>query len=73
MSAQEPKISGTGQRLVLAAPFLWLMLFFLLPFALVAKVSLSQSVLGQPPYQPVFDWHGVSDFLDKLKQLSWDS
>jgi putrescine transport system permease protein len=73
MSARDPKFPGLGQRLVLAMPFLWLVLFFLLPFALVAKVSLSQSVLGQPPYQPVFDWHGLSDFLGKLRQFSADA
>jgi len=47
-----------------------LVLFFLVPFALVAKVSLSQAVLGQPPYQPVFDWHDPAGFFDKIRQFS---
>ncbi len=51
-------------------PFLWLGLFFLVPFALVAKVSLSQAVLGQPPYRPIFDWHDPGSFVDKLHQFS---
>ena len=37
------------------APYLWIVLFFLLPFAFVAKIALSQSALAQPPYLPVFD------------------
>lgn len=37
------------------APYLWMVLFFLLPFAFVAKIALSQSALAQPPYQPIFD------------------
>ncbi|MGO9133789.1 MAG: ABC transporter permease [Methylovirgula sp.] len=61
---------GLARGLVLAVPYLWLVLFFLLPFALVAKVSLSQSVLAQPPYQPVFDWHDPASFLEKLQQFS---
>ncbi|HEY8572447.1 ABC transporter permease [Phenylobacterium sp.] len=34
------------------APCLWLALFFAFPFALVAKLSLSDSVLAMPPYAP---------------------
>ncbi len=37
------------------APYLWMVLFFLLPFAFVAKIALSQSALAQPPYLPTFD------------------
>lgn len=59
-----------GQRFVLALPFVWLILFFLVPFALVVKISLSQSVLAQPPYRPVFDWSDPGGFFDKLHQFS---
>ena len=59
-----------GRRLILALPFAWLVLFFLVPFALVVKVSLSQSVLAQPPYRPVFDWSDLGSFFDKLRQFS---
>lgn len=41
--------------LVFALPYLWLLLFFALPFAIVFKISLSESVLGQPPYSPLLD------------------
>ena len=38
-----------GRRAVIALPLVWLTLFFLLPFALVLKISLSESVIAIPP------------------------
>ena len=38
------------------APFLWLGLFFLFPFLLVAKLSLSDTALAIPPYTPRIYW-----------------
>ncbi|MDF0750770.1 ABC transporter permease subunit [Marinobacter sp. 71-i] len=42
------------RRVVFGIPFLWLLLFFLLPFALVLKISFSSAVMAIPPYEPVF-------------------
>jgi putrescine transport system permease protein len=42
-------------RLAAIAPYLWMALFFLVPFAFVLKISLSQTAIAQPPYTPVFD------------------
>jgi putrescine transport system permease protein len=42
-------------RLAAIAPYLWMALFFLVPFGFVAKISLSQTAIAQPPYVPVFD------------------
>jgi putrescine transport system permease protein len=42
-------------RLAAIAPYLWMALFFLVPFAFVLKISLSQTAISQPPYTPVFD------------------
>src|SRR6202012_2795141 len=33
----------------------WMVLFFLVPFAFVLKIGLSQTAIAQPPYTPVFD------------------
>jgi putrescine transport system permease protein len=41
---------------VLAIPYGWLLLFFLVPFAIVLKIAFSQSALGVPPYTPLLDW-----------------
>ncbi len=60
-------------RLVLALPYGWLILFFLAPFALVLKVSLSSSELGQPPYAPIFNSFDLADIRDKLGALSLDA
>ena len=50
--------------------YLWLAVFFLLPFVIVLKISLSQTVLAQPPYSPVLDISaglaGLADFVGKL-------
>ena len=32
-----------------------MVLFFLVPFGFVLKISLSQTAIAQPPYVPVFD------------------
>jgi len=61
-------------RAILLLPYLWLVIFFLAPFVIVLKISLSQTALAQPPYLPVFDasagWVGLMEFA---KQLSADS
>jgi putrescine transport system permease protein len=37
-------------------PYAWVAVFFGVPFLLVAKLSLSDSVLAIPPYAPRLDW-----------------
>jgi len=39
-----------GRRLVIGLPFVWLLLFFLLPFAIVIKISLAEALIAVPPY-----------------------
>ena len=59
-----------GKRAVVLLPYLWLAIFFLVPFAIVLKISLSQTAITQPPYVPVFDlaagWQGLQDFFAQL-------
>jgi putrescine transport system permease protein len=44
-------MSGRARRAaVLAAPALWLALFFVVPFAIVLGISLAQQAMGIPPY-----------------------
>ena len=56
--------------LVTWIPYAWLVAFFLLPFLIVLKMSLSQSAIAQPPYTPVFDlssgWSGAMAFFAGL-------
>ena len=64
-------IAAITSRLVILVPYLWLLLFFLIPFVIVFKISLSQTAIAMPPYVPVFD--GVAGFLDNLRELSFDN
>jgi len=47
----------TGRTLVIAIPTIWLLLFFLVPFLIVLKISFAETRwLGSPPYTPLFEW-----------------
>jgi len=50
-----PSIFTRPARLAAIVPYLWMALFFLVPFGFVLKISLSQTAIAQPPYTPVFD------------------
>ena len=45
-----------GKRLVIAVPYVWLLLFFLIPFIIVFKISFSEVRLAMPPYAPLWEW-----------------
>jgi putrescine transport system permease protein len=61
---------SAGQRVIVLLPYLWLVAFFLVPFLIVLKISLSQTATAQPPYTPVFDpaagWAGLKEFFGEL-------
>lgn len=57
--------------LVVILPGLWLGLFFLLPFAIVFRLSGSTVAIAMPPYTPVFDWQSWGDLWSKLQQLTF--
>ena len=46
------------RRFAVAAPYLWLFVFFLAPFAIILKISFADPILAQPPYSPAFDSNG---------------
>jgi putrescine transport system permease protein len=45
-----------GRFLVGLPPYGWLLVFFLLPFLIVLKISLSELQAAIPPYKPIFGW-----------------
>ena len=65
-----PRQDRTVARLLRLPPLLWLCAFFLLPFAITLKISLSEPATAIPPYFPVLDWQGGLDgwssFLEAL-------
>ncbi len=52
-----------GRALVIAVPFLWLLVFFLVPFLVVAKISLSEAAIALPPFTPLMEWDGLRAVL----------
>jgi len=55
-----------GRLVLIGAPFLWLLVFFLLPLLIVVKISLAESTIGIPPYTPLLangnnslEWRGT--------------
>jgi putrescine transport system permease protein len=58
------------RRAAIGIPYVWLIIFLLVPFLIVLRISLSQTELAQPPYSPVFDlsagWQGLKDFVAAL-------
>jgi len=43
------------QRFAVAIPYLWLLIFFLAPFAIILKISVADPIMAQPPFTPAFD------------------
>lgn len=58
------------KRLLVIIPYLWLGVLFLLPFAIVLKISLSDTAIAIPPYSPTLSladgWQGFKTFLSQL-------
>ena len=50
------RLGLTGQGLVTSVPYLWLVLFFLVPFVIVLKISFSTAAIAMPPYAPLLHW-----------------
>ncbi|MEM9621171.1 MAG: ABC transporter permease subunit [Pseudomonadota bacterium] len=51
-------------------PYLWLGVFFLLPFLIVVKISLADPIIAQPPFTPLIDMS--KEGFDRV-YLSFDS
>ncbi len=67
-------IAAVASRLVIVAPYLWLLVFFLAPFLIVFKISLSQVAMAIPPYVPAFDLaQGLAANWAKVRQLAFDN
>src|SRR5207245_1974265 len=67
------KLFSRPARLAAIAPYVWMALFFLVPFIFVLKISLSQTAVAQPPYVPVFDVGDPGAMPRALAKLSSDN
>jgi putrescine transport system permease protein len=60
------------KKVLIAAPYLWLLLFFLTPFAIVLKISLAEPIFGQPPYSQAMSLDNFAFlFSDKLYAVTY--
>jgi putrescine transport system permease protein len=70
MNPRRAALGGLGARLVVWVPYAWLVVFFLVPFLIVLKISLSQTAIAVPPYVPALDlaagWDGIRAFFAGL-------
>jgi len=57
------RVLPSGRKLVIGIPFLWLFLFFMLPFFLVMKISFSEAAVSIPPYSEIYN------FVDQKLQV----
>ena len=67
-------VSAITRRLVIIVPYAWLLVFFLVPFLIVLKISFSEPVMSMPPYAPAIDLaDGISGLIDAFKQFSFSN
>ena len=67
-------IAAIASRAVIAVPYIWLGLFFLIPFFIVFKISLSQVAMAIPAYDPRFFWSDdLGTIWQKIQQFSFDN
>lgn len=58
---------GSAKWLVVIIPYLWMVLFFLTPFLIILKISLSDTAIAMPPYTPVLEgFSAIGDFISQL-------
>ncbi len=54
-----------GSRwLVIAVPYIWMLLFFAIPLAIAFKISFSQAAIAMQPYTPLLVWIDGQPALD---------
>lgn len=57
------RIIPGGRQLVIGVPFIWLFMFFMLPFFIVLKISFAEADVAIPPYTEIYS------YLDQKVQL----
>ena len=45
-----------GRHLVIAFPYAWMLMFFLIPFAIILKISLAETQVAIPPYTALVEY-----------------
>jgi len=50
------RASRSWRTIIIGLPYIWLLLFFLIPFVIVLKISLAEAMIARPPYSPLLVW-----------------
>ncbi len=50
------KLQSSWKTLVVGIPYIWLFIFFLVPFFIVLKISFAESLIASPPFSSLFQW-----------------
>ncbi len=61
-------LSAITSRLIIVIPYIWLAIFFLVPFLIVFKISFSTTAIAMPPYTPVINSFG--EFFSKFGEFT---
>jgi putrescine transport system permease protein len=61
--AKQRLLMPKGRHLVIGVPFVWLFMFFILPFAIVLKISFAEAAVAIPPYSEIYS------YLDQQLQI----
>ena len=64
---------------VISVPYMWMLLFFAVPFLIVLKIAFSQQAIAIPPYTPILDVVGeavtlklnLSNFIELLRDAHY--
>jgi len=73
-TAAPARRSSRARWLVVAVPYVWLAILFLVPFLIVIKISFSVTAVAQPPYTPTIDLsHGIEGLIDAFRQFTIDN
>jgi putrescine transport system permease protein len=49
-------LTESWRNLIIGVPYVWLLLFFLVPFLIILKISFAVSLIARPPYTPLWEW-----------------
>src|SRR5689334_7474875 len=56
LKRQLSRIIPGGRHLVIGVPFIWLFMFFMLPFFIVLKISFAEADVAIPPYTEIYSY-----------------
>lgn len=67
------RIQSSWERFVIGIPYVWLLLFFLIPFAIVLKISFAELIVASPPVSDLFNWDedGVLSILLSFENYAY--